>query len=203
MKLILFDFDGVLANTKEIAYRIHKVKNKDLAWSTFQEYLTGNFFEKMDKAIKDGRHIPPDDFYGEYQKGLATLNMHDEIQKMVVLIREKYKLVIISSTGSEYIKEFLHREGLLKCFSEILGADMHHSKVFKINYILEKYKSLPSEALFVSDTSGDIMEARQCDVATIGVTWGYHDKEILLEEKPFAIVDTPEELEEKIEEFFK
>jgi len=203
MKLILFDFDGVLANTEEMAYQIHKVKNKNLTWKDFQDLAAGNFHDLYDKAVKEGRHIDADDFYGEYKKGLETINIHDTLHDLISSLVKNYKLIIISSTNGSYIKSFLVKEKLEHCFSDILGADVHRSKVSKIKTTLEKYDSLPQEAVFITDTTGDIAEARECSVQSIGVTWGLHDREFLSREKPFALIDTPGELGQKIEEFFK
>ena len=203
MKLILFDFDGVLVNTNELSYQIHKIKNKDLTWQTFQGYLTGNFFEKMREAVKGGKHIPPDDYYGEYNKGLNNLTIEEALHNLILTLSVKYKIAIISSTISSYIKGFIKKEKLSGCFADIWGADHHLSKTFKIKNIIEKYNLSPENAIYITDTTGDMIEARASGVECIGVSWGLHDKEDLLEERPFAVVDTPEELEEKIEEFFK
>lgn len=203
MKLILFDFDGVLANTNEIAFNIHKIKNKDLTWKEFQDYASGNFHEGIEKARREKKHLDADDFYGQYKKGLDTLNIHDALHKLILSLAKNNKLIIVSSTDSSYIKDFLKKENLLKCFSDILGTDVHKSKVFKIRTILEKYDIHPDDAVFVTDTTGDIREARECGVGAIGITWGLHDREMLGKEGPFALIDIPEELGQKIEEFFK
>ncbi len=70
MRLVIFDFDGVLVNTSKLSYQIHTLKNPNFTWEHFQEYSTGNFHEGYEKAVKEGKHIPADDYYGEYKKGL-------------------------------------------------------------------------------------------------------------------------------------
>jgi len=203
MKLVIFDFDGVLANTEEMAYQIHKAKNENLTWKDFQYFSSGNFHEIYEKAVQEGKHIEPDNFYDNYKKGLEKINIHDALHKLVSSLAKNYKLVVVSSTSSVHIKNFLKKETLLHCFSDILGEDIHRSKVFKIETILKEYNSSPEEAIFITDTTGDVIEAQKCGVQSIGVTWGLHDREILEREKLFALVDTPEELGEKIEEFFR
>ncbi|HBB49542.1 TPA: hypothetical protein DEQ22_01975 [Candidatus Nomurabacteria bacterium] len=203
MKLVIFDFDGVLVNTNELSYQIHKIKNKDLTWKSYQEYSNGNFHEGYEKAVKEGKHLPADDFYGEYEKGLNALTMHDALHNLILSLVKNYRLVVVSSTNSSYIKDFLAKENLSEYFTDILGADVHRSKVFKIKTILKKYKLSPEESVFITDTLGDIKEAKECNVESIGVSWGLHEKKNLLKENPFVVVDIPEELEEKIEEFFK
>ena len=79
---------------------------------------------------------------------------------------------------------------------------MEISKVIKINGLLKKYGHDPKDALFITDTLGDIRDGTACGVATIGVTWGNHDRETLKKGEPYAIVDTVPELEAEIGKFF-
>jgi len=194
MKLIIFDFDGVIANTEEIAYKIHTIKNKNLTWKHFQEYSMGNFWDGYEKAVEEGKHIPADDFPGSYRKGLDSLTVHDVLHDSILSLATDYKLVIISSTRSPYINDFLKKEGLLKCFSDILGADIHKNKSFKIQKVLKEYGLKSSEAVFITDTLGDIKEANECGVKSIAVTWGLHDRLILEKGEPFKIIDDPKDL---------
>ena len=194
MKLILFDFDGVLADTEKACYQIHTIKNKDLTWKRFQEYSLGNFFEGYDKAVEEGKHIPADDFLGSYKKILDFLTIHEILHESVLSLATDYRLAIISSANTSYINDFLVKEGLSECFSDVLGADIHRSKTFKIKTILTKYHIMPKDTVFVTDTLGDIKEAEKCCVSSIGVTWGLHDRSILEKGKPLKIIDDPQDL---------
>lgn len=203
MKMILFDFDGVLANTINISYNIHTIKNKNLTWQHFKDYSMGNFHDGYERAVKDGKHIPADDFYGDYKKGLNTLTIEEMLHNIILSLAKKYKLAIVSSTDSSYIKDFLAKEKLDGCFSDVLGADVHRSKTFKIKNILEKYGLSSTDAVFVTDTLGDIKEGGECNVESIAVTWGLHDRDILEKGKPIAIIDNPQDLISAIEGVLK
>ncbi|MFZ1019368.1 MAG: HAD-IA family hydrolase [Minisyncoccia bacterium] len=203
MKIILFDFDGVLANTHIMCYEIHKELNPDLEYKFFQSLSHGNFPELYQKAEKENKIIGNPNFYSKYEKCLSGLETSKELKETIVKLCKKYCLCIISSTASDKIVPFLKKETILEKFKIILGSDIHTSKINKIKKLLADYKISPKDAVFVTDTTGDIMEARECGVESIAVSWGLHDKEYLLAEKPFALVNTPQELEEKIEEFFK
>lgn len=203
MKLILFDFDGVLANTIEFSYKIHTKKNKDLTWKHFQDYSLGNFWEGYEKAVKEGKHIPADDFHGDYKKGLDMLTIEKILHDLVLSLAKKYKLVVISSTNSTHINDFLKKENLDGCFSDILGSDIHKNKVLKIKTILEKYDLPPRDTVFITDTLGDIKEAEECNVKSIAVTWGLHDRLILERGNPVTIIDNPQDLIEAIENVLK
>lgn len=203
MKLVIFDFDGVLVNTVELSYKIHAIKNKNLTKDQFQEYATGNFYEGYNQAVKEGKHIPADDYYGEYKKGLDILTIHEILHEAILFLVKNYKLVIISSTDGSYINDFLKKENISSCFSDVLGADIHRSKTLKIQTILTKYGLEPEKAVFITDTLGDIKEARECGVQSIGVTWGLHDRLILEKGDPFKIIDNPQELIGAVENVLK
>ncbi len=200
MKLIIFDFDGVLVNTIELSYKIHTSKNPNLTWERFQEYSIGNFHEVYNKAVKSGSHIPPDDFNSSYKKGLDILTAEEIIHDSILSLAVNYKLVIVSSTNSSHINNFLVKENLARYFSDVWGADIHKSKTFKIKAILKKYNLYASNSIFITDTLGDIKEARECGVKSIAVTWGLHNKLTLEKGDPVKIIENPEDLVGAIEE---
>ena len=194
MKTVFFDFDGVLAHTEKLCFEIHKIKNKDLTWENFQEYSSGNFHDGYDQAVKEGRHIPADDFYGQYEQGLSMMSIEEILHDAICVLAEKFRLAIISSTDTGYIRDFLAKENLTDKFNDILGADIHRNKTFKIRMLLEKYGISPEEAVFITDTLGDMKESRECGVPSIGVTWGLHDRSFLEKGDPAHIIENPQEL---------
>jgi phosphoglycolate phosphatase len=202
-KLVIFDFDGVLANTIEFSYKLHKDINKGLTWEKFSSFSYGNFHEGMGKAVKEEGHKIPENFREEYEKKLLTLSTEDILHDTVLKLADKYKLSVVSSTTSEYVKKFLQQENLLECFSDILGADIHTSKVIKTNSLLEKYHLNGSDAVYITDTLGDIKEARECGVVSIAVLWGHHTKETLSKGNPVTIVENPQDLIGAIENVLK
>ena|SRR3989344_1080061 len=203
MKLIIFDFDGVLVHTHIMCYEIHKELNPDLKYNFSQSLSHGNFPELYTKAENENKIIGNPNFRSIYKDRISSLEMPVELKKIIIKLSEKYPLFIISSTASNMILPFLEKERIVDKFKMIFGSDIHVSKTEKIKNLLTDYKLSPKDVIFITDTTGDIIEARECGVQSIGVTWGLHDPENLSREKPFALVNTPEELEEKIEEFFR
>jgi len=61
--------------------------------------------------------------------------------------------------------------------------------------LLEELGLSPSEALMVGDTSHDLKMAQHAGVDSIGVTYGVHDKQILSQYQPKAVVNSLFELE--------
>lgn len=50
------------------------------------------------------------------------------------------------------------------------------------------------EVLFIGDTEVDLNAAKNANVKNVAVTWGFRDKEFLINERPTQIIDKPSEL---------
>jgi phosphoglycolate phosphatase-like HAD superfamily hydrolase len=131
------------------------------------------------------------DFYGV----MTGMDLKD----LIARLSENYTLAICSSTGSGYLRAALEEDCIAKYFSAILGIDVDRSKAVKLRSLIETYGA---EAVFVTDTLGDMRESAVAGVACIGVTWGMQDREALEKGGPYAIVDTVPELEDAIGKFF-
>jgi len=202
-KLVIFDFDGVLADTHEFCYSSHKNVNKDLTWEKFKSFSDGNFINKVISASNYEAHVIPPDFKEKYKDYIEKINIHDSLDKLIFSIDQDYLLVVVSSSDTNFINNFLLKENLRDSFSDILGTDVHVSKIIKINNLLEKYNILPKDAVFITDSLGDILEANQCNVKSIGVTWGIHGRENLEKGNPIAVIDNPNELLDLIKKVLK
>ncbi len=80
----------------------------------------------------------------------------------------------------------------ITCIQEVLGADIEKSKVIKIKKQKEKYPN--SEIYYIGDTVGDIKEGKKAGIKTIAVSWGFHTKKQLEQEKPNFLIDKPKDL---------
>lgn len=203
-KLVMFDFDGVLVNTAEFWFTLHKTSNGEITWEQFEEMSHGNFIETQRERLKDNSYAYPEDYEKKYIDALHTVfSVNDVLHDTILKLSTKYNVCIVSSASSVIISNFLEKEDLLPCFTEVLGYDFHTFKTVKINYLLDKYKIDPEHSIFITDTLGDIKEANECNVKSIGVTWGLHKIDTLVRGNPAKILDNPVELFSTIEELLK
>jgi phosphoglycolate phosphatase len=202
--LVIFDFDGVLANTTDFGYLATKKYNPHITKEWFDALDHGNFLENYFKAVEVGEIVDTQegDWDEQYLEHLLSLNTHEVLKKMVTEISKHHVLAIASSTTSSHIDTFLKQEGIREFFAEILGSDVHRYKDVKIKKLLEDNAVSPERAIFITDTLGDIRAGKTCGIQAIGVTWGAHDKETLLSGEPFDVVDDVMHLEEAIYRFF-
>lgn len=198
-KVIMFDFDGVIADSFEIFFSefvkaceelgFHKLNSKEVFLSLFDGNLIMSLFKLG---------FPPwklRELFYRFQPRIAEANKKvrpfNGIKEMLEKISVNYPTYVISSNLSEAVRNFLEREGI-NGIREVLGADIDTSKVKKIKKISAKYPN--SVPYYIGDTCGDIKEGKEAKAITIAVTWGWHGKERLAKLKPDYIADTPETL---------
>jgi len=190
IKTIIFDFDGVLGDTYKINFEICKDFFPDLSEQDFKDYHNGNVFKSN---IMKWEHNDLLKFFKKQKKRFTKKHLF-QLKKVISKLQKKYQLLIISSTMDDSIRYFLSLEDYNHFFQKIFGATTHRSKVEKFKMIFKQYNLQPQECLFITDTVGDIKEAREINIQSIAVTWGYHDEKFLSTHKPLAIVHNADQL---------
>lgn len=191
-KVVIFDFDGVIVDSLQVAYSISKEMTPDLEYTEWQSWFDGNIYKEMrnEVASVESRNA----FFEKYNKHVTNLLPIDGMSEVVRELAEKYILVIISSSAEKTIANFLEKHDLKNCFQDILGQETHSSKVDKFHLILDKYQIKPNETLMITDTIGDIKEANEVGVKSLAVIWGVHDAEKLQGVNPHFMAARPSEI---------
>ena len=201
-KIVLFDFDGVLVDSYDYSYRISKELSPKLTEDIFRELFEGNIYDGFEKF--DGEEIDPSDdpFYKAATPILMQTAPIAGVPEMLKTVNQNHTLIVLSSTISNPIGEYLKKYNLAHYFDAIMGGDVHKSKERKIHMIFEKYVADPADCIFVTDTLGDMKEAAKCSVKSIGVTWGFHEKERMEKGEFFAFVDSVQQIPEAVNTYF-
>ncbi len=184
-KIIIFDFDGVIVDSFNVAFEVNRLARPTITKERYQAQFNGN--------IADAKHVDDKvkeiDFFYEYGERFKSLNINQGIKDSIIKLSKTYKLFIVSSTINSIIQEYLNRHSLLEAFTEILGFDVETSKVKKFNTLFDRYEVSPDQVIFLTDTSGDIEEAKEVKINFIvGILGGYQNKENLKKAEPTAIV---------------
>jgi phosphoglycolate phosphatase len=202
-KTILFDFDGVITDSFEAAFEVNKILTPGLTEESMRGRFEGNINEFFVKEM-GGNDAKKNDneFFNLYVPMMKNCRIFPSMLDAIKNISEKYRLIIVSSTITSPIREYMESHDAARYFTEIMGNDVHKSKVEKIKMVFDKYGVFASDCVFITDTLGDLREAEKTGVEGIGVTWGFHDAETLKKGKPVALVNTPEELVAEIGKYF-
>jgi phosphoglycolate phosphatase len=204
-KFILFDFDGVILDSFDTALGVAQMICPHVTDESHRKRFEGNINDWAnfkDEHTDKCRHDI--NFFDEYlPKIRSEVKIFYGIKEVIENLSKDYILIVISSTISAPIFEILEKFGLAKHFTEIMGNDVHKSKVEKIKMVFDKYKTKAEDCVFVTDTLGDIKEANETGVKSIAVTWGFHSKETLLKGEPFLVINEPSELINVVSSYFK
>ena len=195
IKAVIFDFDGVIADTYDLGRRIVKEIGHDVSEEDFKAHHDGNVFEKPKIPFTDETAKKYFEVYNENitnQKSFFTL---DELKNLNL----NHELFIISSNDERAIINFLSDKKITS-FKEILGVTFHKSKVYKFQHVMKKYGLRKEECILITDTVGDILEANHAGIKSIAVDFGFHERERLEKGNPFRIVSNFKEMKEVIEE---
>lgn len=202
---ILFDFDGVIADSFLPAFEVQKMICPELSEDSYRKRFEGNindWEELVNMHTEKCRHDI--DFFTEYIPRMKKeAQLVSGMKEVVVELERRYSLVVVSSTITSPIREFLETHDMEGHFIQIMGNDVHKSKVEKIKMVFEKYDVGPDDCVFITDTLGDMHEATRVGVGTIGVVWGFHTPETLLKGKPFRLVEKPSDILLVVSDYFK
>jgi len=197
-KLVIFDFDGVLVNTHDVSFALNQKTNPHLTQELYSQMSHGKFYASYESNTPLLTFTPNPEFTNGYREGLYELNIPASIKVVITYLSEKYHLAICSSAFDETISEFLESQDIAHHFNDVLGVLVHKSKVIKLKQLLEKYNLQKEDAVFITDTLGDVLEAHEVGIKSIAETWGLHDRETLEKGNPEIIIDDPSLLEQTI-----
>ena len=192
IKLIVFDFDGTLADTRELLLRIIK---KHLF--TFEIYLTKDslrFFGNTplenyltltglpSDIVRNVSDAIIEDFTKEHHKIKPCKNLLS-VKKI------ELKKVIVSNNVTSFIKkslEFLR----VKFFDEVYGADKFNNKISMIKRLAKKYSLSPSEIVYVGDKDidADVSRGVGCYGVIISRKSSWSKRRDILKKRPDYII---------------
>ncbi len=173
MKILAFDFDGVLADTEEMVRDILHELDIWPGEESFLRHHDGNVWAEPQIAFGDCK---TNTYIRLYSDGIKNCRIFFHKRDLEALAKS-YKLYIVSSNNEKAIKEFLKKNEISNLFSDIFGMHFHKSKVYKLEYILKNEYINPNELMMVGDTLGDIKEALSANTKVAFTGWGFHKKE--------------------------
>lgn len=204
-KFILFDFDGVIADSWDVAFATAKTIHPNITEEDHKRRFEGNINDvKHIETFHDESCDHDVDWFDIYIPKIKEIGtpLFPRMKEVILELEKDYMMVVISSTLSFPIEECLVEHNLRDHFDWVMGNDVHKSKVEKIKMVFEKYGVGPQDCVFITDTLGDMHEAERMQVPSIGVTWGFCTPETLQKGTYLKLVDTPEDLQSAINEHF-
>ena len=209
IKLVIFDFDGTLADTKENIILTFQMTMKELGVEikSRQECAAtiGLTLEDAFKVLYPGmaaeKYILLRDTYRrifkENRKILVPGLFPEVMETLEELRRRGYLMSIASSRQSPSLHSFLEDMKIAHLFEYAVGGDnVEHPKPAPdaVLQILQHYNLSAEEAFVVGDMPFDINMATNAGVKSCGVTWGNADAAQLKESGANYVIDKMSQL---------
>ncbi|MEM7726975.1 MAG: HAD-IA family hydrolase [Cyanobacteria bacterium P01_A01_bin.45] len=201
-KVIIFDFDGTVADTVDalvsIANRLAiqfgyiQITPEELRLLrnlSSREIIrySGISLFKIPFLVKKVK--------GELKNKIHELKPIDGIQEALIALKDEgYRLGIVTSNSKDNVREFLKVNRLNNLFEFIYSGVTIFGKTTIINNVLRQKQLKVSDVIYVGDETRDIEASKKAHIKVIAVTWGFNSQEALSQENPDFLIHEPQQL---------
>ena len=209
IKLIIFDFDGTLGDTRRniVATMQMTINELQLPSRTETECAStiglplAGCFRALYPDLQEGliprcaetyRRI-----FNENMQKITPEAFPGVVKTLKTLKEQGFVLTIASSRSHKSLTELTHQMGIADYISYLIGADDVKEAKPKPEPVLKTLDAMQFEAdetLVVGDMGVDILMGANAGVKTCGVTWGNGTIEELKEAQAVYIIDKMEDL---------
>lgn len=205
----LFDLDGTLTDNSQgitnsvrhaLKYYGIEAENKDLLG-----FIGPPLYESFEKyyGIKDGHKAV--EHYREYyrDKGIFENRVYEGIPEALETLKKAgKKLYVATSKPEDFARAILDHFELSPYFEGIYGATMDSSRVAKpdiIAFLLQEHPDIQNP-IMIGDREHDILGAKENEIASAGVLYGFGSREELENAGADYILARPENLPELLQD---
>ncbi len=210
MKLVIFDLDGTLVDSKNsilasIRHALDRLGHTHI--EVHQERaLQQDLRVTLQEAFDHHRQVLTETdmirFIEEYRTHNSfeperTMSVFEGAEKVLQTLKARYKLAVATTKHTEQAEGILGRLGISKYFDHIQGTE--HGMKYKpepdvLLKVLDVLGHLPHEAVYVGDTHHDMKAAQSAGMKRIAATYGYARREHIFEEKPDFHIESIDQL---------
>ena len=209
IKLIIFDFDGTLGDTRRNIVTTMQVTIKEMQLpSRTETECASTIGLPLAECFRTLFPDIPDEiiprcaetyrrFFNENLQKITPTAFPGVVDTLSVLHQKGFVLTIASSRSRKSLTELTRDMGIADYISYLIGADDVKEAKPKPEPVLKTLAAMQfaaSETLVVGDMSVDILMGANAGTKTCGVTWGNGSREELKEAGADYIIDRMEEL---------
>lgn len=206
--LAIFDMDGTILNTLE---DLHDSVNYILGLYEFPKVTINDTRNNVGNGVRLllKRSAPKwvdestldkmfEDFSAYYRKhsDVKTSPYEGIIEAIKMLRTAGVKTAVVSNKLDRAVQDLVVRyfDGLFDyALGEVEGV-ARKPEPDMVYRTLEKLKIDKAEAVYIGDSDVDVATAFNSGLNCIAVTWGFRDRELLIEKGASTFADTPEDL---------
>lgn len=200
-KLLLFDFDGTIADTFHLIVAISNRLSSEFAFNFIEPHevdiLKNNTAEQTIEYLKvpklkipkillrarDELHRNIDDV--QPIRGLAEI--------LIQLKSQGFVMGIITTNSQKNVKAFLKQHDL-NIFDFVSSTSKIFGKSRSLKRLIKTHNFKLTQAFYIGDEIRDIRAAQKAGIRMVAVTWGFNSKKALARHRPDFLADKPREL---------
>ncbi len=202
-RLIIFDFDGTLADTLGALLRISNRLAPEFGYPQIVDeqladlkYLSSWEIIKLSKVALWKLPFLLKRVKEEFPGEVRNVKLFPGVIELLNTLKiQGYRLGIVSSNAEANIRSLLNQNQIEDLF-DFVETTSTFGKGKAIGRVLRQYHCPKSDAIYIGDEIRDIQAARSIEIRIVAVGWGFNapialiDKQPdLLITKPFALID--------------
>ncbi|BDA75538.1 HAD superfamily hydrolase [Calothrix sp. PCC 7716] len=201
-KVIIFDFDGTIADTVDALVSVANRLAADFGYIqiTSEELSILRNLTSREIIKYSGISIFKIPFLvkkvkSELKNKIPELKPIAGMQEALVELRNQgHRLGIITSNSQDNVAEFLRINNLDNLFEFLYSGVTIFGKTTIINNVLRQKQIKTQEVIYVGDETRDIEASKKANIKVVAVTWGFNSPEALAKQKPNFLINHPSEL---------
>lgn len=202
VKVIVFDFDGTIADTQEAIIQIANYLAGEFDYDPIEPEKVPHLRNLNSKEVLRQSKIPAwkvpfllRRVRLELTKQIEQLKPIPGIEKVLFYLKSRdYHLGIVTSNSRDNVNVFLKQNQLENLFDFICTGISLFGKDRIINKLIRQTQLSPDTILYVGDETRDIVAARKSKVKVVAVSWGFNTRQALREYQPDFLIDEPQQL---------
>ncbi len=188
-KLILFDFDGTVADNSEgiyncIKYALDKKGMEPLPENILRSFIGPSLFDSFMWHCTDNKETAEElvSLYRERYKPLGSteVRIYDGMKELLGRLKnEGYITAVCSSKPYDFVRKIAKEHGLEDLFDGFFCPSFQSHISDKSSLALEAIKHFgvqKEETVLIGDTRFDIAAARGAEISSIGVLYGFSEE---------------------------
>ena len=201
-KVILFDFDGTIADTYEAVADITNQLSTEFGYKaldTEEQSLLKNLSSREIFKLSEISIFKLPFLVRRVRSELSKeigelLPIEGLTQILLELKKQGYILGVVTSNIKENVDIFFKSNNLSYLFNYVYSCTSIFGKHRIINQVIREHQLNRSDVIYVGDETRDIRSARKSNVGIVAVSWGFNSEIALKEFQPDYLVNTPQEL---------
>ncbi len=213
-KLILFDFDGTLADTSpgilnSIEYVTSKLNLKEISLEEKYTFIGPPMEESYKRvfSLEEAKLSNAVKYHKEYAllKGYKEVKIYPGITELLKKLKENNKLIGVATLKAETTANKILEEFKIDSYFDVVKGTNINKKQSKEDLIYDAINTLyinKDETILIGDSIYDAIGAMKADISFIGVTYGFgfKNKEDIKNMNCISMCDSVEELKRLLED---